>query len=288
MIMAVGSNKSFKPNPLRSGSTLALGFTGEHMGKCYLEEQGGCCDKISREHYVSRTVLEAISPELKLTIGGLAWQQPNTLQGIGVGSLQSKILCRTHNSLLSPLDAVAGRMAETIVAADKNPLAIPEEIEFDGPTIERWFLKTVISSSEAGVIRCKPLTSKHKEILLGSTWPDGWGLYVLPPSEKTIFSQDLFWETKINPQTGDLLAARFIVAGVEFWLILGKPDHPEAFGFFRPRGLVFQNADLTRKIGFKWLTDHSDKAVIYTKVGVTGERAPHTLGWNQRSSKSDT
>jgi hypothetical protein len=256
--------------------------------KCYLRERGGCSSKISREHYVSQVVLEAISPNRDITVGGLAWQQPNTLQGIGIGSLQSKVLCVAHNSMLSPLDAVAGCLVDAIVSADKDPSKLPEETELDGPSVERWFLKTVISSSEAGALRCKRLTEKHKQLLFDGTWPDGWGLYVRPPAERTIFSQDLFLATSINPSTGELLAAKFVIAGVEFWLLLGKPDQPETWGFFRPRGLVFQNGNETKRIGFRWPVKYTDTALIFTKVGVTTETAPHTRGWRQKDAKSDT
>lgn len=252
------------------------------MEKCYLKEQGGCSTKISREHYVSDTVLVAIAPNRDLTIGGLAWQEPNTLQRIGIGSLQSKVLCSAHNSALSPLDAVAGRLIDAIIAADKDPSRLPDETELDGLSVERWFLKTVISSSEAGALHCKPFNEKHKKLLVGGPWPDGWGLYVRPPAEQTIFSQDLFLETAINPANDELLAAKFIVAGVEFWLLLGKPDHPEVWGFFRPRGLIFQNGTETRKIGFLWPITHTDTALIFTKIGTTSESAPHTRGWRKK------
>lgn len=258
------------------------------MEKCYLMELGGCSSKISREHYVSESVLAAIAPNRDIMIGGLAWQEPNTLHRIGIGSLQSKVLCSAHNSALSPLDAVAGRLVDAIVAADKDHSRLPEETELDGQSVERWFLKTIISSSEAGALRCKPLTAKHKALLVGGPWPNGWGLYVRPPAEQTIFSQDLFLETCINPANRELKAAKFIVAGVEFWLLLGKPDQPKSWGVFRPRGLIFQNGSETIKIGFVWPVKHTDTALIFTKIGTTSESAPHTLGWQEKGSKSDT
>jgi hypothetical protein len=255
------------------------------MENCYLKEQGGCSSKMSREHYVSEAVLKAIVPNRDITIGGLAWQEPNTLQGIGIGSLQSKVLCTTHNSMLSPLDTVAGNLVDAIVAADKNPTKLAEETEFDGPSIERWFLKTLISSSEARVLRCKPFTEKHKRLLIGEEWPDGWGLYVRPPAQKTIFSQDLFLETSINPNTGELKAAKFIIAGIEFWLLLGNPDHPETWGFFRPRGLIFENGSEIKKIGLRWHSMHTDMALIFTKIGTTTDSAPHNHGWQEKAGK---
>lgn len=253
-----------------------------------MKSQGGCSSKMSREHYVSQAVLEAIAPNRDITIGGLAWQKPNTLQGIGIGSLQSKVLCTAHNSALSPLDAIAGNLVDAVTAADKDPARLPEEVELDGPSLERWFLKSLISTSEAGALRCAPFAEMHKTLLTGGAWPDGWGLYVRPPAEQTIFSQDFFLETSINPATGAVLAAKFIVAGVEFWLLLGKPDQPDTWGFFRPRGLIFENGTLTRKVAFAWPDTYTDRALIFTKVGVTSECAPHTIGWQKTDAKGDT
>ena len=247
-----------------------------------MKAQGGCSPNMSREHYVSQAVLKAIAPNKDITIGGLAWQEPNTLQDIGIGSLQSKVLCTAHNSALSPLDAVAGQLTESIIAADKDPARLPEEVELDGPSLERWFLKTLISASEAGALRCAPFPEMHRSLLLGGAWPKDWGLYVRPPTEQTIFSQDLFLETLINPETGAVLAGKFVIAGVEFCLLLGKPDQPDAWGFFRPRGLIFENGTITRKLGFVWSGEHTNKTLVFTKIGDTSESAPHTVGWQKK------
>ena len=76
---------------------------------------------MSGEHYISKTVLDAISSSGAVQIGGVPWLSHQTLQSIGIKSLVSKILCETHNSGLSQLDSVAGILFRTLDAADKNP-----------------------------------------------------------------------------------------------------------------------------------------------------------------------
>lgn len=99
------------------------------MADCFLSAHGECSDKISREHYLSAAVMKAIAPDGDLKVGGLAWQPPQTLQGIGIQSLQSKVLCTSHNSGLTELDAEATRFVESLIAVDKNPASLGDKCQ---------------------------------------------------------------------------------------------------------------------------------------------------------------
>jgi len=107
------------------------------MSECFLKGYGSCGGKISGEHYISRTVLEAISPNGTTQIGGLPWQTPQTLQSIRIGALVSNILCETHNSALSKLDSAAGAFFRALDSADKRPQELARLTAVDGPLIER-------------------------------------------------------------------------------------------------------------------------------------------------------
>jgi hypothetical protein len=91
---------------------------------CFLSGHGNCSGKISGEHYISRPLLQAISGDGTVQIGGLPWQPQQTLQKIGIGSLVSNVLCETHNSGLSSLDDVAGKFFRAVDAADKRPVTL--------------------------------------------------------------------------------------------------------------------------------------------------------------------
>jgi hypothetical protein len=64
------------------------------------------------------------------------------------GAEKSNILCRHHNSLLSPLDETIGRIAR--FQAEANDKEYKGSIILEGELLERWLLKTVINSAAAG------------------------------------------------------------------------------------------------------------------------------------------
>ena len=117
-------------------------------------------------------------------------------------------------------------------------------------------------------------------MLLGkiNPWPDRWGLYAFPPKNQQVFTADLLIETKINPTTGEILAAMFQFAGITFYLLLGRPDNEESFGIYRPRGLIFEHGKDEHRIEFTW-PFVTNQAVTYTNVGSTKNNPPHREGW---------
>ena len=49
------------------------------MADCFLKGYGTCTAKISKEHYISKTILKALSSNGSFQIGGLPWQPDQTL-----------------------------------------------------------------------------------------------------------------------------------------------------------------------------------------------------------------
>ena len=250
------------------------------MKICFLQGLGKCSGKISREHYISKTVLEAISSSGAVQIGGLPWQSHQTLQNIGIKSLASKILCETHNSGLSQLDSVAGMLFQTLDAADKNPSDLPAITSVDGPLVERWFIKVLCGLAGAVGFNNGVVPDQWKSILTGNPWPDGWGLYVPAASEPQVLATEFYMETHVHPETRSVLAATFRVAGVGFHVLLGRPDNPEAWGTHRPRGIIFRDQKNERRIEFVW-PFQTEQTVIYTKLGMSKERPPQWDGWTE-------
>jgi hypothetical protein len=72
---------------------------------CYLKDTLNCSTKISKEHYISRSILQQLGEPLRWT--GLPWEKPGVEIKYGMDSLTSHILCDRHNSALSPLDQPA-------------------------------------------------------------------------------------------------------------------------------------------------------------------------------------
>lgn len=250
------------------------------MLKCLLHGFGPCAGKMSREHYISRTALEAIGQAGRSQIGGLAWQPEETMQVVGNGSLVAKILCETHNSALSSLDTVGGGLIRALDAADKQPGSLPALTVIDGLLIERWLLKVVCGLTAGGGFKTQAVPDAWKGILLGDPWPDEWGLYVPSPEGQHVLAKEFAVETRVHPDTNEIKAALFRVAGVHFTLLLGRPDDPTSWGLHRPRGLIFRDGSIEKPIEFGWSTA-STEAVIYTKVGTTSAPVPQWIGWKQ-------
>jgi hypothetical protein len=91
---------------------------------------------------------------------GLRWQHPATFNIVPLHGLSSNILCDRHNSVLSPLDAIAGQFSQAIGDFDRALLKpkTASEIEkrhIDGNAIERWMLKCLV-----GMVVCKAFASE--------------------------------------------------------------------------------------------------------------------------------
>jgi hypothetical protein len=247
---------------------------------CFLQGYGPCGGGISREHYISAAVLEAISPNGTIQVGGLPWQPHQQLKQIGIQSFQAKILCRDHNSKLTDLDNIAGSLMRSLDAADKNPAAPPFDTTLDGPSIERWFIKLLCGYLVANK---KDVPEAWKNLLMNGSWPENWGMYLPLSCDPQVLATEFYFETHVHPITQVVLAAIFRIAGVNIILLLGNPDHPDAWGLYRPRGIIFRQknekrTNLIRRIEFIW-PFNTERCVIYDKVGTSKDRPPQWDGW---------
>lgn len=250
------------------------------MPKCVLQGYGACRGKTSREHFISETVLQQLSLGKTVTIGGLPWQPPSTLQDFSVATLQSRILCEGHNNGLTVLDSTAGKLLHTLDAIDKTTDSVAPLVQFRGPAIERWFLKVLCGLVAGQGLAGKALPDTWKDLLTGGRWPPGWGLYCVASGGPLIFSKDFYIVTKVNPQTGRILACEFSFGGVRFFLLLGKPDVPGAFGIHRPGGLIFEVFGMERRVQLLW-PNPTDTAVTFTRVGTTADGPTFLHGWQR-------
>ncbi len=132
--------------------------------ECWAASLGGCSDKITGEHILTR----GIFPHDEIFIQGLHWcaDKPKL---IGLASLTAKILCSKHNSGLSEMDTAAIQTAKAFREAldlrdfrerHKRTHWTRRRFQINGYQLESWFLKTLIDIGYKGLL---PIGSDSSE-----------------------------------------------------------------------------------------------------------------------------
>lgn len=117
--------------------------TGETREGCYLASSQNCGGGLSREHYISRALID----QRDVFVRGMPWQKAE-VQRLSPDNLTAKILCRRHNSALSPLDTHAQRLflgiEEASHHASRRSLSRkPQFFMTSGDAMELWAMKTL-------------------------------------------------------------------------------------------------------------------------------------------------
>jgi hypothetical protein len=129
------------------------------MQECWAAVLGGCEGGISREHIISESLFSGTT----IGVRGMPWCREGH-KFIGKAGYTANILCRKHNSDLSPVDDAGTnafatlRLMATIYSNRSGMLeyglwcgrfeVIKQRI--DGRGLERWLLKTLINMELAG------------------------------------------------------------------------------------------------------------------------------------------
>jgi hypothetical protein len=119
--------------------------------KCWAANLGGCAGGISGEHLISKGLFSGKTVQ----VSGHIWKSEKP-KSIGINSLTANILCRTHNSALSDVDAAgigvfrALRQFEEIHSGRQSPEESKMKHRVFGPLLERWCLKHMINLFVAG------------------------------------------------------------------------------------------------------------------------------------------
>lgn len=128
------------------------------MKSCYANALGGCSNKISKEHYISKSILEIAQDDIGYILleGERRACSANNLKN-------KKMLCTTHNSQLSEIDAEMSRLIRTIFNWNSNQKPISET--FNGSLITRWLFKY-----GAGIIIAEGLRSDTNNFIFEKDW----------------------------------------------------------------------------------------------------------------------
>lgn len=153
--------------------------TGFDNPSCCARGNGTCNSTISGEHYISEAMLKVLGPEVK--ISGLVVPEKSLRTEV----LKANILCTSHNSVLSPLDAVAKRLFENLrehLLSMTKALPTSQLFLLNGNDVEYTLLKMMtglVASGAVARLARQDVPEAWVKILFGrQAWPDERGLYV--------------------------------------------------------------------------------------------------------------
>jgi hypothetical protein len=196
---------------------------------CWASGLGGCAGKLSREHLVTESFWQGEN----ISVVGFPWCKTNPKE-VGTAAIVSKVLCRSHNSALSPVDAAGAHAfrefeaAETLMGRRRR---LPERewfrhcFEVDGSLLERWFLKTAINLS---LVRDEP-----------TQWAMGNDADRPPlPLVRAAFGQELITKPLGLYSAASVGQSVRPLSGLAFMPLFWN-DHGLAAGLFEFRGFRF-------------------------------------------------
>lgn len=222
---------------------------------CYAVHLGDCIGGISKEHYISRSLLELAGKTVQ--VSGFPWQEPHEPMEIGIGALTSRILCSHHNSELSPLDET-GRIFLPAVKSSfdeavGNEIFAHEVFSIDGIKLELWLLKILCGIFAASSTVEVP--GRWIEILFErEPFPEDSGMHIFGEPGSSGWFFNLVRVISVQDKKGDIAGAKFGVGGLALLLAFGQPLFSEEGiqSLYRPQSIVIEKDAHTKRLDFSW------------------------------------
>jgi hypothetical protein len=247
---------------------------------CYAKHLGGCTHK-SREHFISRSILEIISP---FSIQGFPWLKPGEVGRASASSLTASVLCDYHNSSLSSLDSEAVRLFTHLRLLDSKATPqqlaeAPAVLPVDGILLEKWLLKTLCGTMASGNFlidgkgfgKTPPSEYLVNLLFLSEPWRDGIGLYTNFAGGTRVNALRGIGYDPITVRSGT--NATVVGISVQFWgfplrcVFATHNDGQPPVGY-RPASLRVVNQTVSRDIVFAWPTDSTTTTgIVFTRDG---------------------
>ena len=189
----------------------------------------GDCSTSSREHVISKAVLLA---------GG---KGPLVAEGLSripdgqydVGALVARVLCAKHNSALTDLDAHIGKLSSYLHELHAKPATEP--FVLDGPKLERWACKTVVSFLVAGWSggSRRGVDESLVRYVFGLAPPPGgvalFSVHSAPIDAKSSIEihVQVLWSGRAEGEYGEAAGAFLSINGLRFFLTLTESGASE-------------------------------------------------------------
>ena len=165
--------------------------TGFSRPGCYASILKDCSTEFTREHFVTKAILDRIYSDGDLLVSGLPWLERGEVRAAAPNTLKSWVLCKRHNNALGGLDEVALRLFNAIEQMNlgiDNASGPPiyRLALFNGHDIERWMLKVLCGLAVSGnlgdfeVPTSRDVPPEWIEVLFGARpFDPEQGLYVV-------------------------------------------------------------------------------------------------------------
>jgi hypothetical protein len=257
--------------------------TGFKNTRCYASELADCSDKMTREHFLSKGILENLTNDGIIRVSGFPWQSQGQLTRVTPNNLTARVLCDRHNHALSSLDKVAKRFIDGLHRVYDEFATTPNSkqdwaVLFNGHDVERWMVKLLCGAVYSGNVTRNsqkvagwipsPLVLR---ILFGQMpFPKGWGMYL-----RAVRGEDSFIEYKreisFNALVGTSSAIGLIFQTYDRRLVLALADPPRnkdgtdlADTIYRPHRFTMSDGASEKTILFGWRDRELHQGVTIT------------------------
>lgn len=257
-------------------------LTNYSHAKCFLRTENNCSTKISREHYMSASIL-AQFPRIHVT--GLPGRPLNEPIEVPLKSLTAKILCQRHNSALSPLDDFAAKAfrsmgdAAAYAATHQRPGRLAHFL-VSGDALELWAIKTMAGLYHSGVAslestKVSSFASIRNDLIAKAfetqNLPQYTGLFVTQ-GIGIIKRQGLSVSSLIDTDRNEQIGINLELGPLKFQLFIVPPQDVKmmiAAKRYRVGSIEFRGPVRSAKVFLTWR--HRRKTVDQLTLGVEPE-----------------
>jgi len=280
-----GSGKSANECCLSSGRwhkkpavvSLRNSRTITSIENCYLSHLQSCESPMSREHLISKSIINLLAKGKAIKVSGISWMPEGISKLIGINSLTAKCLCKGHNSRLGTLDDAAAFFFSALLASQENETE-SRRFVVSGHDLERWLLKTIKAMAISGNLsdHSGPLPDQFAadldvaSLLEGDqTWHSGMGLYFLHTDANIAASNDKIGLWPRLNQNRRIEGAILNALGIKFSILLRprifNEDQHYRGNFYRPAAIKIDHPKAKHVIGISWDDDLAHSEIIVMK-----------------------
>ena len=259
-------------------------LTGYLHPGCYMGWTRNCSNTISSEHFISENVLSILNPK-SVRISGAAWIPTGQSLDLPLTGLQANILCTRHNSALSPLDTMAGKLFRAVDGIYDNlgQQGLSRKSIwrlFSGEELELWLLKTVLGFFHANVLSQNGRKiAEAQEIMnpaIEAAYRTGYlaepcGMYV-QKNTTTLVQRRVLDFTSLSDERGErVVGCQLRIGGITTRFII-DPGMTDRDLFirdysYRPDYLIYEGRGRRHWIVLTWPPRQSRRAVRFEITG---------------------